>query len=222
MYIIVAGGGKVGFYLARELLEQGHEVLVIEKDGKRADLIQNDLGNVVMVGMADEAATLEEAGAARADVICAVTGDDEDNLVICQVARKRFQVPRAIARINNPKNEEIFRLLGIDETVSSTNMVLAALEQEIPSRNLVPLLRLRHADIEIVEAVIDDSSPLVGVNLRDLSLPRESIIAVIIRRSQPIFPTGTTTLEVGDEVIALTRSAHEDALRSLFFRTARR
>src|SRR5689334_14241860 len=122
MYVIVAGGGKVGFYLARELISQGHEVLVIERDVKRADMIQNELGNVVMGGMADEAATLEEAGGGRADVICAVTGDDEDNLVICQVARKRFQVPRAIARINNPKNEEIFRLLGIDETISSTDL----------------------------------------------------------------------------------------------------
>ena len=220
MYIIVAGGGKVGFYLGRELLAQGHEVLLIEKDPRRADMIQNELGNVVMVGMADEAAILEEAGAARADVICAVTGDDEDNLVISQVARKRFRVPRAIARINNPKNEEIFRLLGIDEVVSSTDLILAALEQEIPSETLVPLLRLRHADVEIVEAMIGPGSPLVGTALRDLRLPEQSNIAVIIREGNPIFPNPATTLRAGDEVIAMTRSNLEEQLRRLFFSQA--
>ena len=221
MYVIVAGGGKVGFYLTRELLEQGHEVLVIERDAKRAEYIQNDLGNVVMVGMGDEASTLEEAGAARAEVICAVTGDDEDNLVICQVARKRFNVPRAIARINNPKNEEIFRLLGIDETVSSTDLILSVLEQEIPSQTLVPLLRLRHADVEMVDAHIDGVSPLVGVAIRDLRLPRDSTIALIIRSGEAIFPQPLTTLQVGDEVLALTHTRHEDELRRLFFSPGR-
>jgi trk system potassium uptake protein TrkA len=217
VYVIVAGGGKVGFYLSRELLTQGHEVLVIERDPRRADMIQNELGNVVMTGMADEAATLEEAGAARAGVICAVTGDDEDNLVISQVAKKRFKVPRAIARINNPKNEEIFRLLGIDETVSSTELILSALEQEIPSHSLVPLLRLRHADVEVVEAVVEADSPMVGAQVRQLRLPRESTIALIIRNHEPIFPTAETTFRLGDEVIAMTRSAHEEELRQLFF-----
>ncbi len=217
MYIIVAGGGKVGFYLSRELISQGHEVLLIERDPRRAEMIQSELGNVLMVGMADEAAILEEAGGARCDVICAVTGDDEDNLVICQVAKNRFRVPRAIARINNPKNEEIFQLLGIDETVSSTELILSALEQEIPSQNLVPLLRLRHADVEVVEAVIDSNSPLIGMSIRQLRVPHESTIALIIRGKQPIFPTPETTLRIGDEVIAMTRSAHEDELRRLFF-----
>src|SRR5262249_54148617 len=112
MYAIVAGGGKVGYYLAKELVEQGHEVLVIERDSHQCAVIQEDLGGSVMQGDAAEASVLAEAGTGRADVIVAVTGDDEDNLVISQVAKKRFQVPRAIARINNPKNEQIFRMLG--------------------------------------------------------------------------------------------------------------
>src|SRR5215212_5137546 len=116
MYVIVAGGGQVGFYLARELIAQEHEVLLIEKDAKRVELITNELGNVVYRGDACEASTLAEVGTARAQVVCAVTGDDEDNLVICQVAKKRFSVGRSIARINNPKNEEIFSRLGIDVT----------------------------------------------------------------------------------------------------------
>lgn len=217
MYVIVAGGGKVGYYLAKELIEQGHEVLVIEKDPHRCDLIAGELGNVVMRGMADEASTLADAGAARADVVLAVTGDDEDNLVISQVAKRRFNVPRTIARINNPKNEEIFRLLGIDATVSSTDVILGVIEQEIPQRGLVPLLRLRHADVEVVEAVLGDDSLVVGRALRDLNLPEDSIIAVVIRDGKAIFPTGSTVLQAGDEILALTRSAHEAELRETFF-----
>src|SRR5512143_2560301 len=110
MYIVVAGGGKVGFYLAKALVNEGHEVLVIERDRRKCEVIAEDLGSVVMRGDAAEAATLGEAGVNRADVVVAVTGDDEDNLVICQMAKRKFQVPRTIARINNPKNERIFKL----------------------------------------------------------------------------------------------------------------
>src|ERR671932_1896632 len=171
MYAIVAGGGKVGYYRAKELVEQG---------------------NVVMEGDAAEASVLGDAGAERADVIVAVTGDDEDNLVISQVAKKRFQAPRAIARINNPKNEQIFRMLGIDATVSSTDVILGVLEQELPAHSIVPLLRLRHADVEIVETVLDENAPVVGRSIRDLRLPAECTIAVLIRNGSPVFPTGDT------------------------------
>ena len=220
MYIIVAGGGKIGYYLARELIEQEHEVLVIEKDPKRVDLITSDLGNVVYRGDAAEAVTLAEAGAGRADLVCAVTGDDEDNLVIAQLAKKRFKVNRTIARINNPKNEQIFRLLGIDATVSTTDIILSILEQEIPSETVVPLLRLRHADVEIVEAILPNGASIIGRPLRSLDLPQESTIALVIRRGNPIFPDGGTTLEAGDEVLAFTRSTHEGELRDLFFSRA--
>ncbi|MCC6173742.1 MAG: TrkA family potassium uptake protein [Chloroflexi bacterium] len=217
MYVIVAGGGKVGYYLARELIDQGHEVLVIEKQRGRADAIANELGNVVQRGNADEAAVLADAGANRADVVVAVTGDDEDNLVICQVAKRRFNVPRTVARINNPKNERIFRLLGIDSTVSSTEVILSVIEQEIPSQALVPLLRLRHADVEVVDITLPPDSSLDGISLRDLDMPPNSLIAFVIREGQPILPTGATTLRAGDEILALTRSAHEDELRQTFF-----
>ena len=217
MYIIVAGGGKVGFYLARELVAQGHEVLVIEKDRERVTEIANELGNVVLKGNADEASVLADAGGNRADVVVAVTGDDEDNLVICQVAKRRFNVPRTVARINNPTNERIFRLLGIDATVSSTEVILSVIEQEIPSQTLVPLLRLRNTDVEIVEATLPAASPLDGLALRDLDLPPESIVAIVIRDGEPIFPAGGTLLRSGDEIIALTRSTHEEELRQTFF-----
>jgi trk system potassium uptake protein len=217
MYIIVGGGGQVGYYLARELIAQEHEVLVVEKEPRRVELITNDLGNVVHKGDACEASTLTEIGTARADVVCAVTGDDEDNLVICQVAKNLFSVGRTIARINNPKNEEIFRRLGIEMTVSTTEVILSILEQEIPSDTIVPLLRMRHADVEIVEARVPAASPMVGSALRDLNLPQESTIALIIRGGAPIFPDGGTVLRAGDEVVAFTRSSHESELRELFF-----
>ncbi|HZU08082.1 MAG TPA: TrkA family potassium uptake protein [Chloroflexota bacterium] len=217
MYAIVAGGGKVGYYLAKELAEQGHEVLVIEKDPRRCSFIAEDLGDIVMQGDAAEASVLAEAGTARADVIVAVTGDDEDNLVISQVAKTRFHVPRAIARINNPKNEQIFRLLGIDATVSSTDVILGVLEQELPRHALVPLLRLRHADVEVVEVVLDEQAPVVGRALRELPLPPDCNIAVIIRNGTPIFPNGDTRLAAGDEVIALTTSRSEARLRELLW-----
>jgi trk system potassium uptake protein len=217
MYAIIAGGGKVGFFLARELIEQGNEILIIENNPERAETIANELGNVVLRGNADEASTLAEAGAERADVVIAVTGDDEDNLVLCQVAKRRFGTRRTIARINDPRNESLFRMLGIDATVNATQMMLSVLEQEIPPANLVPLLRLRNTDVEVVEAIVDPQSRVTGTALREVDLPPESTIAVVIRNGSAFFPNGATVLQPGDEIVALTRGIHEPRLRSLFF-----
>src|ERR687883_1075069 len=218
MYAIVAGGGKVCFFLSRELIEHEHEVLLIENNAERAEMIANELGNVVLRGNADEASTLAEAGAERADVVIAVTGDDEDNLVLLQVARRRFGTRRTIARINDPRNENLFRMLGIDATVNATQVMLSVLEQEIPQANLVPLLRLRNSDVEVVEAIVDTRSRLVGQPLREVDLPPESTIAVVIRDDAAFFPNGATVLEAGGEGVALTRNVHGPRLRSLFFR----
>jgi trk system potassium uptake protein len=215
VFVIVAGGGKVGFYLGKELVGQSHEVVIIERDAHRAAEIEGELGSIVMVGDACETTVLREAGAERADLVAAVTGDDEDNLVICQVAKTRFRSDRTIARINNPKNAEIFQRLGIDDTVSATDVVLSMIEQEIPADHLVPLLRLRHADVEVVEAIIHDRSAIAGRRLRDVALPTPSTIAVIIRDGTPIFPLGDTAIVSGDEVVAFTTSQNEAALREV-------
>ncbi|HZT08208.1 MAG TPA: NAD-binding protein [Chloroflexota bacterium] len=214
MFIIVAGGGKVGYYLGKELAEQGHEVVIIEQDQRRAAEIEADLGSIVMVGDAAETTVLEQAGAARADLVAAVTGDDEDNLVICQVAKVRFHSGRTIARINNPKNADIFQRLGIDDTVSATDVVLSVIEQEIPRQHLVPLLRLRNTDVEIVEAVIGQGSAIAGHRLREIALPSSSSIAVIIRDGSAIFPKADDPVLFGDHVIAFTTSESEADLRS--------
>src|SRR5438094_4051805 len=206
MYAIIAGGGKVGFFLARELIEQGHEVLIIENTTERAEFIANELGNVVLRGNADEASTLAEAGAERADVVIAVTGDDPRNLVLLQVAKRRFGTTRTIARINDPSNENLFRMLGIDATVDATQVMLSVLEQEIPQANLIPLLRLRSTDVEVVEAMVDARSRVTGQPLSSVDMPPESSIAVVIRNGSAFFPNGSTVLQPGDEVVALTRS----------------
>lgn len=215
MYLIVVGGGKVGYYLAKELINEGHEVLIIEKDRQKSARIAEELGSVVMRGDGCEAATLEQAGATRADVIIAVTGDDEDNLVACQVAKARFSVPRAIARINNPKNESIFRLLGVDATVSHTDVILAQIEERIPAQPLLHLMRQRDTGLEIVEAKLPARSPVVGKKIKNLPLPPETKLLLIIRGRESVIPVGDTVPEEGDEVVALTREGNEDYLRQL-------
>ncbi|MHB1004546.1 MAG: potassium channel family protein [Chloroflexota bacterium] len=216
MYMIVVGGGKVGYYLAKELIDQGHEVLIVEKDRAKSAHIAEELGSVVMRGDGCEAATLAQAGTGRADVLIAVTGDDEDNLVACQVAKSRFSVPRAIARINNPKNESIFRLLGVDATVSHTDVILDQIEERIPSHPLLHLMRQRDSGLEVVEAKLGSTSPVVGKRIKNLLLPADTKLLVIIRGNETIIPVGDTVPELGDEVIALTREGNEESLRQLF------
>lgn len=216
MYIIVIGGGKVGYYLAKELIDQGHEVLIVEKDRGKAAHIAEELGSVVMRGDGCEADTLAQAGTGRADVLIAVTGDDEDNLVSCQVAKSRFSVPRAIARINNPKNEAIFRLLGVDATVSHTDVILDQIEERISAHPLLHLMRQRDSGLEVVEAELGQTSPVVGKRIKNLPLPPETKLLVIIRGKETIIPVGDTIPELGDQIIALTREGNEEPLRQLF------
>lgn len=215
MYIIVVGGGKVGYYLTKTLLNEGHEVLLIERDRLKVETYSERFGSVVLAGDGAEAATLAAAGAARADVVIAVTGEDEDNLVVCQVAKQKFHVGRTIARVNNPKNEQLFRLLGIDVTVSQTNYILNLIEQAIPQRAFIHLLSLRHADLAIIEATITDESPVANTPIDAIEMPVDCVIAAIARGPELIVPRGQTVLEPGDEIIAVTHRYQEDELRRL-------
>ncbi|HET8629875.1 MAG TPA: TrkA family potassium uptake protein [Thermomicrobiales bacterium] len=216
MYILIVGGGKVGYYLTKTLVNEGaHEVLLIEKNRQKVETYTERFGSVVMQGNGDEAVTLAAAGAGRADVVIAVTGHDEDNLVICQVAKTHFNVPRAIARINNPKNEELFRRLGIDSTVSATNVILNVIEQLIPDRSFVHLMTLRHGDMSLVQGIISADSMVVGLSLAEIPFPPGVLIAAIHRGADLVLPTGATVLEAGDEIIAVAKRDQEDALRQL-------
>ncbi len=215
MYIIVVGGGRVGYYLTKALLGEGHEVLLIEKNATVSKTIADELGSVCLHGDGCEAATLDDAGTARADMLIAVTGDDEDNLVACQVAKHKFNVPRTIARVRNPRNEAIFKKLGIDVTVSSTNIILEHIEHEVPSHPLMHLLTISEGGLGIVEVKIPDGSASVGKTIKELSLPPESILSLIIRKERkPIVPTSNTILEAEDQVIAVTPPESEEALRA--------
>jgi len=215
MYIIVVGGGRLGYYLTKALLDEGHEVLIIEKDAIICQAIASEMGSVCLHGDGCETAILAEAGTSRADMLVAVTGDDEDNLVACQVAKHKFNVLRTIARIRNPKNEAIFKKLGIDVTVSSTNIILERIEREVPSHPLMHLLDIQEKGLGIVEIKIPPGSATVGKQVKELSLPPDSILSLIIRKERkPIVPTSSTILQAEDQVIAVTRPESEDALRA--------
>ena len=214
MYIVIVGGGKVGYYLGKELVEANHEVLIIERNAAKSAEIQDDLGEIVMRGDGCEAAIQERAGVGRADLLLAVTGEDEDNLVACQVAKHVFNVPRTVARINNPKNELIFRKLGIESTVSATSAIMAHIEQELPTHPLISLMTLRHG-FEIVEVRIPAEAGVVGRTLRDILLPHQSIVwGIVDGEGNPKQPTADTVIHAGDEIVAVTLRESEEALRT--------
>jgi trk system potassium uptake protein TrkA len=218
MYIIVVGAGKVGYYLSKELLEapEGHEVLIIELDAAKVERVTQELGDIALLGDGCEAATMEKAGFGRADMVIAVTGDDEDNLVVCQVAKAKFSVPRTVARINNPKNESIFKRLGIDTTVSATAAILAQIEQELPTHPLIHLLQLRGSGLEIVEVKVPKNASIVGRRIGELLLPQQSLITLIIDSDgTPRVPSSDTVIRAEDQIVAVTRRESEDALRAV-------
>jgi trk system potassium uptake protein len=217
MYIIVIGGGKVGYHLSKALLDEGHEVLVIEKDRSRIEFICSELGSVCLHGDGCEAATQAEAGAARADMLIAVTGDDGDNLVACQVAKHRYKVPRTIARTTNPKNEALFRLLGVDVTVSSTNVIMENIQQEVPTHVLTHLFMIQDRGVEIVEIKIPADSESVGKKIRDIALPPGSLLMLIMHRDQnPLMVNPDMVIQNGDQIVALTPTNSEEQLKAAF------
>ncbi len=214
MYIVVIGGGKVGYHLGKALLSEGHEILIIEKERIRIEFISNDLGGVCLLGDGCEVSTQADAGASRADMLVSVTGDDEDNLVACQVAKHKFKVPHTIARINNPNNEAIFRRLGIDVTINSTDVIMESIQQEVPTHMLTHLMTLHERGMEMVEIKIPADARSVGRKIKDLDLPTGSILTLIMRRDQkPLMATPDIIIQIGDQIIALTPTDTEDQLK---------
>jgi trk system potassium uptake protein len=217
-YVIVVGAGRVGFYLAKELIELGYEVLVIESDeqGPRARYVAEQLGSAVIQGDGCEARVLEDAGSVRAGMFIAVTGDDEDNLVACQVAKRAFGVPLTIARLNDPRNEKLFKELGIDFTVSATTAILDKIEMQLPVHRLHRLLHLQKSELEMVEISLPEKSPVVGQPLKAVLLPQGSLIILVVdAEGTPRLPSAETVLHGGDEVIAITREDTEGVLRTV-------
>jgi trk system potassium uptake protein TrkA len=214
MYVIIAGGGKVGKNVARSLLDMGHEVTLVEQRRDRADRLEEEFGHVAMLGDATEINVLERAGVARPpDLLLAVTGDDEDNLVISQIAREGYGVPKVIARVNDPRNQQHFDLLGVTQTICATSGILGLIEHEVPEHGLVRLLELRREGLEVVEVQVDADSPSAGKSVADLELPEGSRLISVMRNGQAEIAVGSTVLTPGDQVLAILQPGREDELR---------
>jgi trk system potassium uptake protein TrkA len=221
MYILVAGGGKVGANLARTLLKDGrHEVTLIEQRRDRFERLEHEFEHQVLLGDATEIYVLERAGIARPpDVVAALTGDDEDNLIICQLAQVKYGAPKVIARVNDPRNQVHFDLLGISPTVSATRGLMALIEHEVPEHDLVHLLELRQENLEIVEVQIEAGAPAAGKRVEKLDLPEGSRLISITRKGRSEIAVGSTELQPGDQVLAILQPGKEDELRRVLLKS---
>ena len=213
MYIIIVGGGKVGRGAASDLIDMGHEVCVVERDANTAWSINNELGEIALLGDGAEIHVQRAAGMNRADVVVACTGRDQANLAVGQTAQTRFNVDKVISRINDPRNERIFRALGFTFTISATTAIVSAIEQEV-SAGLTRLTQLRSTAFILAELVIPHLAPAVGCTVRDLSLPPHTVLALVIREDdQPEVPGPNTIINAADVIVAVTQPQHEAELR---------
>lgn len=215
MYVVIVGGGQVGYYLTKTLLAKGYEVTLVDWNYSRVQLLEQELGGNVLYASGSSIDGLEKAGCSRADVIVAATGDDEDNLVACQLGKMYFKVPKAIARITNPKNERVFKELGIGTTISGTISISEAIERYVAKKRMSTLLTFSRDEMALVEADLPVDSPVVGKKISELQLPYECIIAIIIKGSNVVFPKGDTILEPKDMVIAISTKKEEENLMKL-------
>jgi trk system potassium uptake protein len=214
VYALIAGGGKIGSNILRTLLRLGHEATLVEQRRDRYEMLEEEFEHQVQHGDATEIFVLQRAGIARPpDLVLALTGDDEDNIVICQIARDKFAVPKVIARVNDPRNHDLFDLLGISPTVSATAAIMALVEHEVPEHELVHLLELRNENLEIVEVQLDERSPSTAKRVEDLDLPDGSRLISVMRAGQAEIAVGATRLEPGDQVLAILQPGKEDELR---------
>jgi trk system potassium uptake protein len=216
MYIVVVGAGKVGWNLARELIGKGNEVTVIESDSHRFAMVEEELEHAVHYGDGSELWVLERAGVARADMVIAVTGDDEDNILICQVAREKYGVERVIARCNNPRNLQHFELLGIKPAVSATDLILRLIEHEVPRYGFLHLLDLPQERLEIIEIEVAEGSPAAGQMVKDLGLPDGSLAIAILRHGTGFVPLSDSVIEAGDEVLIVLDTGLETKITERF------
>jgi len=217
MYVVVTGGGKVGLNLARELIGNGHEVTLVEGWRPRYLRIEQELEHAVQYGDATELWVLERAGIQRADLVVAVTGDDEDNMLICQVAKEKYMCARIIARVNNPRNVQHFKLLGIQPAVSATDLILNLIEHDIPGHGLVHLLDLPDEQLEIIEVEVTPDAPAAGRRVADIELPEGALVISVLVPGKPGFvPTAETVVNPGDEVLIVLDPGLEDTITMQF------
>ncbi len=216
MYVIVAGAGKVGWNLARELIDKEHEVTLLEANRRRYLVVEEELEHAVQYGDATELWVLERAGISRADLVIAVTGDDEDNMLVCQVAKEKYLCERVIARVNNPRNLVHFKLLGVQPVVSATDLILRLIEHEVPRYGLVHLLALEEERLEIIELEVLPDAPAAGCRVVDVVLPPGSLIISVLRDGRGFVPAPETVVEAGDQVLLVLDSGLESQITPMF------
>jgi trk system potassium uptake protein TrkA len=219
MYVLIAGGGKVGANLARTLLRTGHEVTLVEQRDVRYATLEAEFEHQALKGDATELFVLERAGIRRPpDIVVAVTGDDEDNVIICQLAREKYGVEKTIARVNDPRNQAYFDLLGISPTVSATASIMGLIEHEVPEHGLIHLLELKKENLEIVEVTVGDKAACTGKPIRAVRLPAGSRLISVVRDGKAEVPDDAMELEAGDSVLAILEPGKEDELRRVLVR----
>ena len=216
MYVIIVGAGKVGWNLTRELMANDQEVTLLESDHRRYRVVEEELEHVVQYGDATELWVLERAGIQRADLVIAVTGDDEDNIIICQVAKEKYAVGRIVARVNNPRNLQHFKLLGVQPAVSATDLILRLIEHEVPAYGLIQLLALEEERLEIIELEVGQGSPAAGQRVKDVVLPDGSLIISVLRGGRGFVPQSDSIIEAGDQVLLILDPGLEDSIASQF------
>ena len=216
MYVIIAGAGKVGWNLARELMNNDQEVTLLESDHRRYRVVEEELEHAVQYGDATELWVLERAGIQRADLVIAVTGDDEDNIIICQVAKEKYEVGRIVARVNNPRNLQHFKLLGVQPAVSATDLILRLIEHEVPAYGLVQLLALEEERLEIIELEVSEGSVAAGQQVKDVVLPDGALIISVLRGGRGFVPQAESVIEAGDQVLLILDPGLEDRIASQF------
>jgi trk system potassium uptake protein len=216
VYAIIVGAGKVGRNLGRELIAKGHEVTLIESSRSCYLAIEEEFEHAAQYGDATELWVLERAGIQRADLVIAVTGDDEDNMLVCQVAKEKYLCSRIIARVNNPRNLDHFKLLGIQPAVSATDLILRLIEHEVPRYGLVHLLALEEERLEIIELEVNADAPAVGETVANIALPEGSLIISVLREGSGFVPKADTVIEAGDEVLLVLDPGLEETITAFF------
>lgn len=213
MYIVIVGAGKVGYFLAKRLIASEHVVSIVDRDKAICEEIAKALEQALVInGDACDPLILAEAGIERADVLAAVTGDDEDNLIICQLAKKRFNVGRTVGRMNNPDNERTFNELGVDVPIDSTKIIAKIIEEETSFSDIVNLMSFKRGKLSIVRVDLPEDSPAINKEVKDIKLPTDSVLVSILRGEEVIVPRGDTIFKPGDDVIALTLTGNEQLL----------
>ena len=216
MYVIIAGAGKVGWNLARELIAKDREVTLIESNHDRFRVVEQELEHAVQYGDASELWVLERAGIQRADLVIAVTGDDEDNILISQVAKEKYGVQRIVARVNNPRNLTHFKMLGIQPAVSATDLILRLIEHEVPEYGLVQLLALEEEHLEIIELEVLEGSPTVGRQVQQIALPEGALVISVLRSGRGFVPKADSVIAAGDQVLLILDPGLENEITGLF------